>query len=408
MNITRRDFVVKGGMGLLALGLAGPLGLLEWDQHFVASAAALDNILIVVQLSGGNDGLNTVVPYSTGAYYDNRPTLAVKQQDALHLDKNLGLHPSLTNLKKLYDSGKLAIINGVGYPNPNRSHFRSMEIWQTAAPDKLDVQTGWLGRYLDLTTSAAKNPVAAVSVGPGSKIFLAKNNDAPGITDLTTFQLILRKATATDRIRRQEAFASLYAKPADASLALPTGKGSTAIRSSSNIQALVKSAAPGTGYPENSAFGDHLELIAQLISAGLNTRTYFTMLDGFDDHSKEKDDHARVLKELDGALSAFYNDLVKRNVANRVTILVYSEFGRRVRENASAGTDHGTAGPVFVIGPKVKGGLYGQMPSLTQLDNGDLKYNVDFRSVYSTLLDNWLKASSKDVLGGSFENLKFL
>ncbi|PWK11341.1 DUF1501 domain-containing protein [Tumebacillus permanentifrigoris] len=407
MNITRRDFVVKGGMGLLALGLAGPLGLLDWDQH-IASAAAQDNILVVIQLSGGNDGLNTVVPYSTGAYYDNRPTLAIAQKDALHLDNNLGLHPSLPNLKKLYDSGNLAIINGVGYPNPNRSHFRSMEIWQTAAPDKLDEQTGWLGRYLDLTTNAAKNPVAAVTVGPGSKIFLAKNNDAPGVTHLDTFKLILRKAKGADRLRRQDAFFKLYDKPTEPTLILPTAKGHTAIQSSNTIQSVVKSATAGTSYPENSAFGDNLELIAQLVSSGLGTRTYFSMLDGFDDHSHEKDEHARGLKELDSALSAFYNDLVQRNVANRVTILVYSEFGRRVKENASNGTDHGTAGPVFVIGPQVQGGLYGQLPSLTQLDSGDLKYQVDFRSVYSTLLDKWLKAPSKDVLGGSFENLKFL
>ncbi|MBL0386395.1 DUF1501 domain-containing protein [Tumebacillus sp. ITR2] len=410
MSITRRDFVVKGGLGLLALGLTGPLGLLEWDKHIaqIASAATPDNILVVVQLSGGNDGLNTVIPHAQGVYYDNRPSLAIEQKNALHLDKNFGLHPSLTNLKKIYDGGKLAILNGVGYPNPNRSHFRSMEIWQTAVPDKLDVQTGWLGRYLDLTTTSDKNPVAALTVGAGSKVFLAKKNDAPMITYPDMFKLVVRKASVTDKQRRLEAFTNMYTKTPDPLLSLVTAKGKTAIKASDKIQSAPRLTTSSSGYPAGSAFGNHLELIAQFIGAGLPTRTYFTMLDGFDDHSNEKDEHALALKEFDNALGAFYDDLVKRGVANRVTVLVYSEFGRRVKENASNGTDHGTAGPVFVLGQGVKGGLYGQMPSLTQLDSGDLKYTVDFRSVYSTLLDKWLNAPSKDVLGSSFETLKFL
>lgn len=407
MDLTRRDFIKKGGLAFLVLGIAGPLGAWNWQEVIGSEGDPGGQILVVVQLSGGNDGLNTVIPYGEGVYYDNRPTLGIRQKDVLPLNGQLGLHPSLTGLKSLFDKGKLAIINGVGYPNPNRSHFRSMDIWQTAAPDK-NVPTGWLGRYLDLTQDRNANPLKALSVGSSSKIFLAQKSDAPAIANAASFTMMIEGAQA-ERERRMNAIQQMY-KQAEGPFQLAGVRGITALDAADKIHKIVQDQQKlaEQGYPKNSRFAEQLQLIGKLIGAGTGTKAYFTQLGGFDDHAREQEQHARLLKEMDGSLSAFFADLDKRGLANRTAVLIYSEFGRRLKENASGGTDHGTAAPVFVLGGSVKGGLYGQLPSLTTLDNGDLKYAVDFRSVYATMLDRCLQVPSKEILGGTFENMNFI
>lgn len=404
MTMTRREFIKKGGMSLLLLSLAGPLGLLDYDQ--IAHAAGSGNALVVIQLTGGNDGLNTVIPYTNSAYYDNRPNLAVPPGSVLALGGQLGLHPRLTGLKALYDQGKLAIINGVGYPNPSHAHSRAKEIWQTGTLDST-VTTGWLGRYLDLKPPALSTPVRGLTVGRASKIFLSQNHHVPVIDSMNEFQLML-KATINERVQQMQAIRQMYAvADGDSMLQLVRAKGTAALGTSDLLAAQLLNDMTDTGYPQ-SALAANLQLISRLVSTNLGISTYFTQLDGFDLHSGAQDEHARLLGELDSALCAFYADLTARNNADRVTVLIYSEFGRHIKEHAG-GTDHGTAGPVLVLGGSVKGGLYGAMPSLTQLDSlGDLMHTVDFRSVYATLLDKWLQAPSSTILGGSYPTLPFL
>ncbi|ARU61938.1 hypothetical protein CBW65_13540 [Tumebacillus avium] len=410
--MNRREFLKKGGAALLLLSLAGPVGWYQWEQMQADEAVpalspptARDNFLVVVQLSGGNDGLNTVVPYGYGTYYDNRPTLALKQREVLLLNNTLGLHPSLKGLKKLYDKGRLAIINGVGYPQPSRSHFRSLEIWQTAAPERTDMTTGWLGRYLDLSQPTANNPLAAVTVGAPSKIFAAAKHEVPAIENVEAFQLMLTRFREQERDLRQQALRGMYQATDTTTLRLVQAKGASALTASDRVQTKLSQQHDSPLYADKSPLAQNLQLIGQFIGAGVGSKAYFTQHGGFDDHAQEKGQHARLLLEVDAALSAFYQDLEQRGLADKVTVVVYSEFGRRLKENASAGTDHGTAAPVLVLGGRVKGGLYGEMPSLTKLEDGNLRYTVDFRSVYATLLEGSLGAPSQDILGASFEKL---
>ncbi|TCP55371.1 uncharacterized protein (DUF1501 family) [Tumebacillus sp. BK434] len=408
----RREFLKKSGTALLLLAMAGPAGWYSWEQlqrdevPALSPPAARDQFLVVVQLTGGNDGLNTVVPYGYGTYYDNRATLALKQREVLALNTTLGLHPSLKGLKKLYDRGRLAVINGVGYPKPSRSHFRSLEIWQTAAPERTDLTTGWLGRYLDLSQPAASHPLAAVTVGAPSKIFAAAKHEVPAIESVEAFQLMLTRFQEQERDLRLQALRGMY-KAGDtlSPLRLVQAKGATAITASDRVQTRLSLPHDSGLYMDKSPLAENLQLIARFIGAGIGSKAYFTQLGGFDDHAQEKGQHARLLQEVDAALSAFYQDLEQRRLAEKVTVVVYSEFGRRLRENASAGTDHGTAAPVFVLGGRVKGGLYGEMPSLTRLEDDNLRYTVDFRSVYATLLEGVLGAPSQDILGAPFEKL---
>lgn len=407
MDLTRRDFLIKGSAALFIASIAGPLGLWEWNQVQRGRASVNRPILVVVQMSGGNDGLNTVIPYANGVYYDSRPSLAIGQDEVLRIDSALGLHPSLNGLKQLYDRGKLAIVNGVGYPNPNRSHFRSMEIWQTAVPDK-NADTGWLGRYLDATQSGTGNLVAGLTVGTPAKIFLSKQIDAPVIESVANFRLKVRGAREEQR-RRLEAFRQMYGTAEIPALQVVAEKGMHALQASELIETHASEPKPGVKYPASSKFADHLQLIAELMGSGLATSVYFTQIGGFDDHAREKADHARLLQEFDQGISAFYADLENRGLADRAVVLMYSEFGRRLKENASGGTDHGTAGPVFVLGEKVKGGMYGEMPRLSDLDeNGNLKYRLDFRSLYSTVLEDWMRAPAQEIVGGNFERLPLI
>nr|WP_246362957.1 DUF1501 domain-containing protein [Paenibacillus alba] len=367
-----------------------------------------DPVLVVVQLSGGNDGINTLIPYGQGVYYDSRPTLAYQQKDVLALDNHVGLHPSLVGLSALYKLGKMAVIQGVGYPEPDHSHFRSMEIWQTAEPEKIS-RSGWLARYVELSLRGNNNPLKAVQVGAsGSKAFASDKLSFPVVQSLETYNLIDPKTAMLDKNRLTKAFLDMYsAQNQVEQLRVISGRGYEAYKSVEAIQALTATYANKIEYPKTN-FAKDLQLVSKLLAGKSGTRVFNVQIGGFDDHADEKVQHAKVLTQVDEGLTAFYKDLEAQGLQDRVMVMMFSEFGRRVKENGSGGTDHGTAAPMFVIGGKVNGGLYGAYPSLSNLDNGDLKYEVDFRSVYNTLIDKWLKGDAAAVLNKSYENLKFI
>lgn len=367
-------------------------------------------ILVVLQLGGGNDGLNTVVPYGSSLYYQDRPTLAVAQKDVLPINNDMGLNPNLKDIKSLYDKGKVAIVQGVGYRNPNRSHFTSTAIWETGVPDHAE-KTGWLGRYLDSQLANVDNPLKALAIGPFVQGTLASaTTPVASIQSVDTFKF-LAASNPSDHDAVLGTFKAFYGgatKDLPPYLGLVKRVEASTTSSVDEIAHVGSTFKPAVKYPA-TAFGKQLELVSQLISANLGTRVFHLTLGSFDDHANEKYAHARLLMELNDGVAALYADLDAHGKTDQVLIYTWSEFGRRVRENASGGTDHGTAAPLFVIGGKVKGGIYGDDPILSNLDtDGDLVYGIDYRSVYATFLQNWLGADPKPVLGGTYETVPFV
>jgi uncharacterized protein (DUF1501 family) len=409
---TRRQFLqtTLGSSTLLSMGLTAPAFLAR-----VASAAqngSSGNVLVVVQLSGGNDGLNTVVPYADEAYEKNRIVLRIPKDQVLKVDSHAGLHPQMTGFRKLIEDGRLTIAQGVGYPNPDRSHFRSMDIWHTAKPAVEDKSNGWLGRSLDCSlagsSSATGGDVPALHLGPSPLplALLSLKTAVPSIESLESFRL---RADGGALPLPSLSKLAEAARP-DAPELLEFMRHSTlyAYTSSQEVQEVLKQEKEASGYP-GTVLSQKLKQIAQLIDAGLNTRIYYVSHDGFDTHANQLGGHAALLGELSGAVSAFVDDLARRGQLDRVLVLCFSEFGRRVRENASQGTDHGTAAPVFLAGGRVQPGIVGAQPSLTDLDGeGDLRFHTDFRRLYATLLDRWLACPSEAVLGEKFEPLPLL
>jgi uncharacterized protein (DUF1501 family) len=412
MKLSRRDFLIKGTALFATIGIGGPL-LFAKNGIFANSEetqqADVDSpVLVVIQLSGGNDGINTLIPYGTGAYFDARPTLAYKQSEVLTLNGQVGLHPSLKQLHTLFGDGKLAVIQGVGYPKPDHSHFRSQEIWQTAEPEKW-VPTGWLARYVESSLPKINNPLKAIQVGNSpNKSFNSETVNVPVIQSLETFNLFDVKKPTLEKNRLAKAFMDMYGIDGQMEqLRVTCGRGADAYHSVEAIQSLSAGYQKKVEYP-NTNFSRDLQLVSKLLAGKSGTRVFYVQLGGFDDHALEREQHARLLKELDEGLGAFYKDLEAQGLGERVVTMAYSEFGRRVKENGSGGTDHGTAAPVFVLGSRVKGGLYGAYPSLTNLDSGDLKYEVDFRSIYYSIVDGWLKGDAVSVLGKAYEKLAFV
>ncbi|CAG7632785.1 DUF1501 domain-containing protein [Paenibacillus allorhizosphaerae] len=413
MKLTRRDFLIKGSALLATLGLGGPMIFAENGSVLKAQGedeAGPDSpVLVVIQLSGGNDGINTLIPYGMGGYFDARPTLKITEKDVLALNSEVGLHPSLANLHSYFNAGKLAIVQGVGYPKPDRSHFRSMDIWQTAEPDKL-ASTGWLGRYAESSLLKIDNPLKALQIGnSANKAFMSPKVNVPVIQSLETYNFIDPKTPKADQNRIAKAFMDMYDPQRQGTVIRVTcDHGKEAYESVEAVHSLVNAYQMKVEYPKTGIAKD-LQLVVKMLSGNSGTRVFYLQLGGFDDHIQEKEQHAVLLKQLDQALGAFYQDLEVQGLQNRVVTMAFSEFGRRVKENGTGGTDHGTAAPVFVLGGKVKGGLYGVMPSLTNLDsNGDLKYEVDFRSIYYTVLDRWLQGDAQSVLGQSYEKIAFI
>ncbi|GAC1445160.1 MAG: DUF1501 domain-containing protein [Chloroflexota bacterium] len=411
--ISRRS-MVAGTLGVAALGTGASHVLL--DSHLLdrigalhAEKAPADNVLVVIQQAGGNDGLNTVVPYTNTQYYKRRPTLAIHPDRVLALDSTVGLHPYLAGIKSIWDEGNLAVVQGVGYPNPDLSHFKSTIVWQTGDP--LATQdTGWLGRYLDTALDGDHNPLKAVSIGDSLPLaFRSRANATPAVTSLPDFQLPTN-ADGRTRLAALRAFAEMNRSALDRNPTL------AAIRSSQSttVQAVGKLQAVPTGYRARVRYpktdlARQLQLVAQLIHANLGTRVFWVTQDGYDDHAREMGDHAHLLRELDGAITAFYRDMQARNWHRQVMMMTWSEFGRRVEENGDRGTDHGTAAPMFLLGGRIRGNVYGDDPILTNLDgDGNLKYHIDFRSVYGTVMDRWMGANATAVVGGNYERIPFV
>lgn len=397
---TRRDALkALGGSTLLALAPTVP-GFLARTAR--AAAPMKDGrVLVVVQLDGGNDGINTVVPFADEGYAKARKALRLEPKDLLKINDRVGLHPSMRGAAKLLESGRLAIVPGVGYPNPNRSHFESMAIWQSA---RLDLEEregpGWLGRGLDEGPATADGPGSSLFVGPGSVPVALR-----GRRSVASALERLEDLTLDPAARPARAVAS--AAPGD-DLAAFVGRSTLdAYASSDRLAALAQGRDGGPAYPSTGLAG-RLRTVARLLKGGHPARIYYATQSGYDTHAGQAVTHGSLLGELSGALLAFLDDLAGSGLADRVAVLAFSEFGRRVAENGSAGTDHGTAGPIFLAGAGVKPGLIGTYPSLTDLDAGDLRMTVDFRRVYATLLDGWLGLPSRPALAGAFEPLPLL
>ena len=429
---TRRDFLrgtVLGGAlsWTLPTFLANTFAALQAEAAGKATQSATgrdSTILVVLQLAGGNDGLNTVVPYANDHYHRARPRLGLPESRVLKLNDELGLHPNLTGLKSLYDAGQLSIVQGVGYPNPNRSHFRSTEIWQTACDAERVERYGWLGRYFD-NACAGADPTVGVSIGQQSpQSFAAKQPTGVSVQNPQNYRFIPSGGAGSGEMSSAEESYRKLNQPAE-DMAEQSGGTISAIPgavhhtgsvldflertaldaqvSSDTIRAIARRADNSATYP-GSQLGNSLKLVAKLIGGGLPTRIFYVSQGGYDTHTNQLNTQERLLKELGDSVQAFVQDLKAQGNLSRVLVMTFSEFGRRVSENANSGTDHGAAAPMFIIGDKVKAGLCGEYPGLAPADlfQGDLKYKMDFRSVYTTVLERWLKTKAEPVLGRSF------
>ncbi len=405
MRADRRDFL-KGSLAastLMALGDGTIPGFLASSAKAASDSAPSDKILVVIQLIGGNDGLNTVIPHGIDGYSKYRQALRISSAQVQTVTKEIGLHPRMSGMAKLHEAGQLSIIQGVGYPNPDRSHFRSMEIWETARTETGALETGWLGRTLDARIVKPGEDAPGLHIGGGSLPLglRTKRTEVPSLENIEQYRLNADNRTSRDAIRD---VAKMDRPGDDPLLGFLRRNSLAAYESSRRIEEMIKSSSESSDYPK-LRLAKRLELIAKVIKAGFGTRIYYTSLDGFDTHANQLGVHENLLGELSDSVSAFHRDLTTAGQADRVAILAFSEFGRRVAENASRGTDHGSAAPVFVMGPVAKPGLVGDHPKFDDLDDGDLKHHTDFRNVYASILDDWMGVPSRDILGPGFSPL---
>lgn len=416
MNPTRRSFLKASlaGGSLVSMGWTVP-GFLSRTAAATTTAdqpGAKDTILVVIQLTGGNDGVNTVVPFADDNYAKLRKTLKLPKNQLKKVNDQIGLHPSLDGLAGLLEDQSLCIVQGVGYPNPSQSHFRSMDIWQAASTEK-QLTEGWLGKALKqipavpsfhLATDNESAPLALT--GAPARV--------PSITRLEDFQLRTDAVSSSDK-KEQRAIIEGAAAMAGGvkprrSLAMEQPNLLDFVRrtavntydSSRRLQEIGKNYQPKSPYP-NTPLANRLKTAAQLIDANLGARIFYVSIDGFDTHANQLQTHANLLKTVSDAMTAFYKDVSARGHKDRVLLMTFSEFGRRAYENGSAGTDHGSAAPMLLVGGKIKAGLVGAHPSMTDIEMGNLKHHTDFRQVYAAVLDQWLGVSSKEVLGQTFK-----
>lgn len=401
---TRREFLRQsaGGLGLIAFSSVAPAFLTNSVMAKVPKAEKDRSILVLIQLAGGNDGLNTVVPYEDDNYYRLRPKIGLKKNEIHVIDDQLGFHPNCGQLADLHNDGKLAIVQNVGYPNPNRSHFRSMEIWETGSKSDEYLTSGWLGRYFDNACSGTptEDPVG-----------LGVGNDMPDAFISNGEHNIFSLALGSGRNR------SVGEDMLDALKRSKEAPGENAnflqhtlmnaLVTEGRVQDRLRNYKPMTQYPA-SGLASSLKNVASLIASGQETRVYFVSLGGFDTHVNQIQRHGVLMKQLSEAMHAFQKDIEAHGLDDQVLTMTFSEFGRRPSENVSAGTDHGTAAPLFVMGSKLKGSLYGTAPDLNLQKNKDLTYSTDFRSIYSTVIRKWFDADPKAVLGNSFKNIDFI
>ena len=397
----RRDFLRK-----TAFAAAGTFFVPAFMKPF--EALALDELslyknLVVVQLSGGNDGLNTVVPFGNDIYYQMRKNIAIKPDEVIKLNDMQGLNPNLNCLRELYDQGWMTIINDVGYPNPDRSHFRSMDIWQTGSDANQYLSTGWIGRYLDSNCATCNSPYTAIEVDDSLSLAMKGNSKKgialkdPGALFRNTNEPFFREMINSDKEHLDEDnLGYLYKTMVETS------------SSANYIQNTSKIYQQNYVYPA-TAFSNQLKTVSKFICSGLKTRVYYVSLSGFDTHVNQNNQQGRLLQQYAEGMNAFIKDLNQNNKLEDTLVITFSEFGRRVAQNASNGTDHGTANNMFLFGGRLKKqGIFNPAPNLGNLDNGDLRYQIDFREVYGTILDKWLDVNNGDVLNKRFNTLDFI
>lgn len=408
--LSRRAFLTRTlqGSSLLALHSVIPQFLANTAR---AAEAGKDTVLVLIEMTGGNDGLNTVIPYADDLYHKARPTLRFTKEQVVRVDDHIGLHPALRSLDQLQQKGQLAIVQGIGYPNPDRSHFESMDIWQSADV-KRATQSGWIGRSVnDLQDN--KGNVPAMQVG-ASRLPLALQGAPGGVVSINNGQPYKLELGADEK--RQKARRGLLEDLAKETPAAPGADllqfvQRRELQTYSTLDRLqeVLDSTGGAGRDwGNGGLGQKLQLVTRLIEKGFGTRVFYVSIDGFDTHSGQGEAHRKLLQELGDSISFMFAELAKSGHDKRVVAMTFSEFGRRVLENGSRGTDHGSGSCLFVAGPAIKGGPVGKHPSLSDLDSGDLRFHTDFRRLYATLLDKWLAVDSKIVLNGSFQHLDIL
>ena len=369
-----------------------------------------DPVLVVLQLTGGNDYFNTVIPYTDGNYYDSRPRLQIPEERVIKIDDELGMHPAMGPMKDIYESGDMAVIHGVGYENSPRSHFRSMDIWHTCEPDKVGTE-GWLGRALREIDPEGENPVTGVNIGQAlPRALVAPGVSVASVADVSTYGLLTGVQEKQQRAKMLEAFANMYGS------AVGTGPvmeylgqtGIDAMKGADMLKVAPRQYESTIEYA-STPVAQKLRDIAMIHTADLGTRVFYTDHGSFDTHAAQATEHSRLWTEVSSAIADFWDDLREHDAADNVIMFLFSEFGRRVRDNGS-GTDHGAAGVAFAIGPGVRGGMYSTYPETRAeaLQQGDLVPNMDFRGVYSTVLERWLGLDPAPIVNGQFEQPHFL
>ena len=412
--ISRRGFLQNSAV--VSLGLAIP-GIFSKAVGVAAEEKADKSMsgktLVVIQMAGGVDGLNTVIPYTDPVYRDLRRGVGIPENEMLVVDDRIAFHPSFGRMRELFQSGNVAVIEGVGYPDPSYSHFKAMDIWQTADP-RGTAEDGWLGRYFDEAVDVEGHPLAGLNVGRSlPSAFESPRVSLPSVESLETFSLAPARGDP-DPMRRQETLMRLYDiyRPANTPFAaLLDTTLDNAFKSSTELTEAHAAYQPAVEYPQSS-MASGLRLLAELIdsggAAGSPLRVGHVTIGGFDTHTQQPARFAQLLQQANDAIYAFWQDISSHGHADDVLVMTWSEFGRRVAENAQMGTDHGSAGPMFIVGKAIKGGFHGAPPSLSSLDDGNLRFTTDFRSVYATLIEGWLQSPSDQILGGRFDKLTFL
>ena len=366
--------------------------------------------LVIVQMAGGNDGLNTIVPANDDRYYEARPSVNVLPDDVLALDREVGLNPAMLSFKTLWDEGALGAIEGVGYPGPSYSHFQSMDIWQTADPEKSGGFEGWAGKYLAGIVGQRGDGVQSLAVGKALPRALFTHEAAvPMVNTIGAYQFQPHAGAVANQDERTRALLGLYSMGTGTR---PFGEHLvTTLRAANSSSAAIQGAhgqyRSSVEYPA-TRLGRDMRVVAEALTGDLGLQVAHVRIGGFDTHASQLPDHGDLLQDVADSMLAFYRDMQAHGKDQDVVMMTWSEFGRRVTENGSGGTDHGSAGPMFVVGTPVAGGLYGERPSLTNLDKKNFKYTTDFRQVYATLVQDWLGAPAEEVLGGRFERLPLL
>ena len=369
-----------------------------------------DPILVVIQLTGGNDYLNTVIPYGNPLYYDNRPNVGIPQDQVLPIDDQFGFNPAMSPVKALYDQGKVAVVNGIGYPNPNRSHFRSMDIWHTCEPDKVGTE-GWVGRVIRDLDPRAENVLTGVNFGRGLPRAMALSGvPVASVAVLETYGVLTGIAGEPQRSEALDVFARMYAPTVGTGPVMDyLGQtGLDALKGADILKTAPDKYGSSIEYADTS-ISRNLQGIAKVLLADLGTRVFYTQHAGYDTHASEGPVHPKLWTDLSQGISDFHADLKEHDAADNVLMLVFTEFGRRVKDNGS-GTDHGSGGVAFAIGDPVQGGMYGEYPSLNEehLLEGDLHFNIDYRGIYGAVVERWMGLDPVPVVGGHFEQLPFV